>query len=313
MIHFVKGVEDVPDYSNAKVVLIDDSLQSEQAVIDKIGIAPDAPYDKDGRSIVLVHKSLPKLNGWEMKMYLEHLYDVSVKWDSAGKAFHVFFLLDDKARVDCFLPGKFLQPQVKSKRAPATHIGDIFEIPLPGARKRYMQFILVDSSLLGSWSVRVFKTDYAMEDKPSIEEIVSDEVDFYMDTRALGRGVLYGLWSRYGQSDNLGDLNKVVFRHYCDSFGSEPHRWQVWKSAQPVSEFHILPKKFLHAAVGIGYPPFGVISKIVTGRWMKPKNLYDDYEEASLIEKIRIRGIGRISDEYIVPKRPERSIQSVQK
>lgn len=329
MIHFVGSIDEIPDYSNSRVVLVDDSLKSEQAVIDRIEKALDASYDKDNwdglwdairdlswlnsRSIVIVHKSLPALNGWDMKIYLEMLYDASSEWDSevGDKEFHVFFLLDGKARVDFFLPGKFPHPQVKSKSAPATHIGDIFEIALPYGRKRYMQFILVDSSQLGAWSVRVFKTDYEVGDKPSIEEIVNDHVDFYMNTRDLGRGVLYGLWARYGQSDNLGDLNKVVFRTYHDSFGSITHRWWVWKAAQPVSQFSILPKKFLNVAEGSMHAPLDVISRIMTGRWYRFKNLYDDYGDASLIEKIHIRGIGKISDDYIVPRRPGHGIQGV--
>ena len=43
-----------------------------------------------------------------------------------------------------------------------------------------MQFILVDSSQLGAWSVRVFKTDYQIGDNPSIEEIVDGPVDFFI-------------------------------------------------------------------------------------------------------------------------------------
>ena len=35
----------------------------------------------------------------------------------------------------------------------------------------------------------------------------------------------------------------------------------------------------------------------------------DDYNGASLIDKLRIRGIGNISDDYIVPKRPDRRSQ----
>ena len=34
-------------------------------------------------------------------------------------------------------------------RAPQTRVGDIFEIPITPLTKRYMQFILVDSSCLG--------------------------------------------------------------------------------------------------------------------------------------------------------------------
>ena len=61
------------------------------------------------------------------------------------------------------------------------------------------------------------------------------------------------------------------------------------------------------------HAPLDVISRIVTGRWNKFKNLYDDYEDASLIEKIHIRGIGKISDDYIVPRRPGRDIQDDRK
>ena len=122
MIHFVGSIDEIPDYSNSRVVLIDDSLQSKRAVIDRIEIALDAPYDKDNwdgfmdairdlswldqRSIVLVHKALPGLNGRDMEIYLELLYDASSEWDSevGDKEFHVYFRLEDKARVDFFLP-----------------------------------------------------------------------------------------------------------------------------------------------------------------------------------------------------------------
>lgn len=329
MFRFVDSIDDILECSKSRVVLIDNSLQSERSVIDKIEKALSAPYDKDNwdgfrdaigdlswlecYSIVLVHKSLPKLNGWDMKIYLELIYEASTKWDSAygDKEFQVFFLLEDKARVDFFLPGKIPQPQVKRKRAPVTHIGDIFKIPLPNDRIRYMQFVHIDSSQLGAWSVRVFKTDYQNGDNPSIEEVVSRPVDFYMNTRNLGEGVLYGLWSRYGHSDNLGDLNKVIFRSYHDglSLGSISHCWWVWKAAQPVTKYNILPKKYLSAAEGSMCPPIDVISRIMTGRWYQFKNLYDDYNGASLIDKLRIRGIGNISDDYIVPKRPDRRSQ----
>ena len=54
-------------------------------------------------------------------------------------------------------------------------------------------------------------------------------------------------------------------------------------------------------------PPYGVVHRIVTGRWYPFTNLYDDYKTAPLIDKIRIRGIGKITDEYIVPKRPAKT------
>ena len=78
-------------------------------------------------------------------------------------------------------------------RAPQTRIGDIFEIPIIPLTKRYMQFILVDSSCLGGWCIRVFKKEYHTEDKPTMEEVVSGEVDFYCLTYAIGQGVVDGL------------------------------------------------------------------------------------------------------------------------
>ena len=74
----------------------------------------------------------------------------------------------------------------------------------------------------------------------------------------------------------------------------------------------MLPYKYLNSAEGSMCPPFGVISRIVTGRCYKFKNLYDDYNDASFIDRMRIRGIGRISDEYIIPRRPMRCKQSDQ-
>ena len=319
MIHFVNRIDDIPEYPLSRTILIDDSLQSEREVIDRIELALDSPYDRDNwdgfydalrdlqwlneSQVVLIHKSLPRLTSWDLHIYLDILEEIDKPTDSTVD-FEVYFIVDDKTRIDFFLPGKFPLPEAKSKRAPATYIGDIFEIPLPGYRKRYMQFILVDSSQLGAWTVRVFKTDYQIDDKPSIDEILNDRIDFYMNTRDLGGGILYGLWSRYANSDNLGDLNKVVFRCYQDGFGLYSHRWWVWKSAQPVVVHRFLPRKYLEAPEGGMFPPFSVISRIMTGRWYMFKNLYDDYKDASLIDRIRIRGIGKITDEYIVPKRP---------
>lgn len=349
MIHFVNSIEEIPEYPLSRTILIDDSLQSERDVIERIEQALDSPYDKDNwdgfndvlcdlqwlkeSQVVLIHKSLPHLTSRDLRIYLEILESVSSLWADKDRwlaqhralwclvdeelakpadsynyiDFQVYFLVDDKEKIDFFLPGKFPQPEVRWKRAPATHIGDIFEIPLPGDRKRYMQFILVDSSQLGAWTVRVFKKEYSIDNQPSIDSIIEDRVDFYMNTRALGIGILEGLWSRYGKSDNLGNLNKVVFRYYHDGLGFSPSRWWVWKAAQPVKRYKILPLWYLSAAEGSMSPPYGVVHRIVTGRWFPFTNLYDDYKTAPLIDKIRIRGIGKITDKYIVPKRPAKT------
>lgn len=305
MIRFVNNINEIPDYPSSRVVLIDDTLLSEQAVIDRIEKALDTPYEKDNwdgfrdaitdlswldcSSVVLVHQSLPKLNGWDMNVYLKQLYDASAEWESRGgnKAFCVYFLLDDKAKVDFFLPGKFPQPEVQHKRAPATHIGDIFEITLPGDRKRYMQFIIVDSSQMGAWGVRVFKTDYSMEDKPSVDVIVKDSVDFYCNTRAIGQGILFGLWSFYGKSADIGNLDAMVFRTFDRGIpGLNPQGWRVWKASQKVRHYRVLPRKYLKADNGGMLPPIWVLYRIISGRWCPAPNVIDDYKGASLIERL---------------------------
>ncbi len=328
MIHFVNSIEEISIPPLSRVVYLDDSLCTEREVIDTIEVAIEAPYEKDNwdgfndaivewdcwlkdvSCVVLIHKSLPSLNAWDMNIYLELLSDNSALWEKSEiphPEFHIYFMLADKARIDFFLPGVFPEPEPVRKRAPATHIGDIFEIPLPDNRKRYMQFVVVDSSCLGAWGVRVFKKEYALEEKPSIDDIVNDKVDFYYNTRALGHGVLYGLWSRYGKSANLGNLNDMVFRSYIDGLGDGPSYWTVWKAAQPIQYYRILPRKYLYAAQGVLCPPFHLIERIVTGRGNRFTNMYDDYDTAPFIEKLHIRGFGRISDKYIVPKRPKNS------
>lgn len=75
-------------------------------------------------------------------------------------------------------------------RATATHIGDVFEIPISDSFKRYMQFVVVDSCQLGGWGIRVFKKDYPLDCNPAIDDILNGEVDFFCLTRAIGHGVL---------------------------------------------------------------------------------------------------------------------------
>ena len=323
MIRFVNNIDDIPDYPSSRVVLIDDTLQSKQAIIDKIEKALDAPYEKDNwdgfcdtlgelqwlkeSKVVLIHKSLPRLTAWDLHIYLDILDETSSLWDAEPADsfnymdFQVYFVVGDKPLIDFFLPGKIPEPKVKAKRAPAVHIGDIFEIPLNWNRKRYMQFVLVDSSQLGAWCVRVFKKDYAIEDTPSIDKIVRGSVDFYCNTRAIGQGVLYGLWTYYGNSSRLGNLNAVVFRTFHREVpGRSPQRWRVWRASHQARYYQVLPYRYLKAHYGAMCPPVFVIDRIVRGKWFPVANVYDDYKGASLIE--RLRGQEHIP-EYMAPKK----------
>lgn len=166
------------------------------------------------------------------------------------------------------------------------NIEDIPEYPLSRT------ILIDDSSQLGAWTVRVFKTDYSIDDQPSIDVILDDRIDFYMNTRDLGRGILYSLWARYGKSDNLGDLSQVVFRTFDRAIpGVHRQRWRVWRASQIDKYYRVLPRRFIKVDYGAMVPPFSVIRRIVTGRWYPVANVYDDYKGASFFDRLLGREI----------------------
>ena len=167
-------------------------------------------------------------------------------------------------------------------RAPQTRIGDIFEIPITPLTKRYMQFILVDSSCLGGWCIRVFKKEYHAEDKPTMEEVVSGEVDFYCLTYAIGQGVVDGLWTKAGKSNDLGSFDNIIFKQKDYVHGG----WRIWRANQEVKRYRTLPKKYAKASMGALLAPSSVVKRIETGRWRDIPNVYDDYKGASLFERL---------------------------
>lgn len=186
-------------------------------------------------------------------------------------------------------------------RAPATHIGDIFEIPLDN-KKRYMQFVVVDSSQLGGWGIRIFKKEYSLEDTPSIENILADEVDFYCLTYAIGHGVLDGLWKKYGKSKDCGDLNRIIFRTYQEGIlTNQKSFWYVWRACQRDKRYKVLPNRYLSVAYGAVMHPISVINRIKTGRWYARPNVYDDYKGTTLFN--HLLGIEPIPEELLVYKK----------
>ena len=153
-----------------------------------------------------------------------------------------------------------------------------------------MQFILVDSSCLGGWCIRVFKKEYHAEDKPTMEEVVSGEVDFYCLTYAIGQGVVKELWTKAGKSKELGNFDNIVFKQKNYVHGG----WRIWRANQEVKRYRTLPKKYAKASMGALLAPSSVVKRIQTGRWRDIPNVYDDYKGASLFE--------RLIDTELIPK-----------
>jgi hypothetical protein len=92
-------------------------------------------------------------------------------------------------------------------KRPRTLVGDVFEIVLNKGGKRYMQYIGFDKTTYGFGGdvIRIFKKTYSQTVNPSLDEIVSDEVDFYAHIHRVSIGTKAGLWSRLGNiKTNLG-------------------------------------------------------------------------------------------------------------
>lgn len=64
----------------------------------------------------------------------------------------------------------------------ASKIGDIFCVEIESENKAYFQYIANDMTQLNSSVIRVFKKRYPMDYIFSIEDVVSDDVEFYAHT-----------------------------------------------------------------------------------------------------------------------------------
>lgn len=114
------------------------------------------------------------------------------------------------------------------KRIKATKVGDIFEVAISETEKRYMQYVVSDLNCLNSDVIRVFKKKYSREDSPDIEVIVADEILFYKhcDTR---HGIRLGLWTFYGNTADVGDINEIFFRDTDDHGDVVSSKWYSWR------------------------------------------------------------------------------------
>ena len=151
-----------------------------------------------------------------------------------------------------------------------TKIGDVFSVKLDENRKRYFQYIANDWCDLNSSTIRVFKTDYPIDSEPSIEEIVSDEVEFYSHT-ILKFGIQDGLWEKVGKSSDVGCLDSIMFRNTiaADPITHKSMYWYVWHLGDEKEVFigeltKEYAKKTYDAAI---FPPEQIVERIKHGRW----------------------------------------------
>ena len=96
----------------------------------------------------------------------------------------------------------------------------------------------------------MFKKKYKIEECPLLKEIVSDEVEFYAhcDSR---HGIRVNLWVLYGNSQDVGDLKKPLFRDTNDHGNIISKNWYVWHIGEEFLHVGKLKGEHRNADIGI--------------------------------------------------------------
>ncbi len=171
----------------------------------------------------------------------------------------------------------------KTKRI-VTKIGDIFCVELDNNAKGFFQFIAIDSTCMNSSVVRVFMKHYPIDKEVSIEDVVSDKVDFYTHT-ILRAGIDNNIWYKVGKSQDVGenDMHKVYFglahefKH--ENFKLIPvdpmNNWNIWQ----INACHIfvgsLPERLYGHVEDGSVMPFHLIkARMISGYYPVSLKIY---------------------------------------
>ncbi len=149
-----------------------------------------------------------------------------------------------------------------------TFIGDIFVVKISDEESKYFQYIANDMSQLNSSVIRAFKTGYSNDKIPSLEDIVSDTVDFYAHV-SLRNGIEDGLWEKIGKSSKIGALN-ILFRDSEDYGNPEikiSKNWYVWKINEDYIDIGKLEGEYIKADIGVIVLPEDVVDRMKTGQY----------------------------------------------
>ncbi len=158
-------------------------------------------------------------------------------------------------------------------------VGDIFEVPLENDTKGYLQYIGEDASQLYGKVVRVFKKRYSMSESPDLDDVIRGEVEFYSHVLDMNFGVKDGMWSRVGNSSDIGDEKDAFFRTSSD-YSKIPlkvvTRWSLWRMNEEPWSVDVLSDELAKAEVGSVMWPIRVVERMKTGIYQFKKS---DYKE----------------------------------
>lgn len=150
------------------------------------------------------------------------------------------------------------------KRVKNTKIGDVFVAKINDTHKRYFQYIVNDLEQLNSDVIRVFKKNYLIEFKPSLIEIISDEVDFYAHTTTK-YGLKLELWELVGNITDVGNVEYILFRSSEDSGDNTvliSEKWWVWNVNKRRKYIGKLKGEYRKAEIGLVYTPLNIMSQL---------------------------------------------------
>jgi hypothetical protein len=150
-------------------------------------------------------------------------------------------------------------------------IGDIFEVSLGNNTKGYVQYIADDMTQLNSRVVRVFKKRYLMDDMPSMDEIVLDEVEFYAHVYGIKENEKSGEWKKVSKSQDVGDIKKPIFRSTPENItlSSPSHiskHWYVWRIGEESKEVRSGNNILTQTDFGSVSPANDITSRMKTGK-----------------------------------------------
>ena len=163
-----------------------------------------------------------------------------------------------------------------------TKIGDIFSVPISETEKRYMQLIAFDLTQLNSDVIRAFKKIYFINENPTLEEIIENDIFFYAHC-VTKFGIKLNLWEFVGSIQKIGDISKILFRGSRDSGhkkGEEPVRisedWYVWKiNDENFTRVGKLEGENRESEIGLVVNPYDILDRMKTGKY---NFFYPDFE-----------------------------------
>lgn len=160
--------------------------------------------------------------------------------------------------------------------------GDIFCIELDGDRKCYFQNLGEDKEQLYGNVIRVFKKIYNVNDNPTIDAIVSDEIYFHAHT-FINLGVKDNTWYKLGKATIFQRVEKLRFKTFFDDEYKIIQWWDIWVPNEPRKRMKSISKElFNECEWGAVFSSDAIKNKIIYGYFRKYLNDIDkEFQEKS--------------------------------